>query len=194
LPLGLEKGLWAGQGESTNEGSAHQDRPQGIHWTLEEVDRLARAGDWILLLAGAGLMLWWAVRRFDHWLHEPPAVRLRKLAQAGPIEQSEAVELLQEHGYEVLSGKHRIPLAVRVDDGPAQSTRLYFDYLACKEDKYYLVKLERSRLPTEWTASGLRERLLVYALLFPDCEGIIVADPRDKLLRAVRFQVEDDEE
>jgi hypothetical protein len=43
----------------------------------------------------------------------------------------------------------------------------------------------------EWTASGLRERLLVYALLFPDCEGIIVANLQDKLLRTVRFQLED---
>ncbi|MBN2979769.1 hypothetical protein [Cohnella algarum] len=34
------------------------------------------------------------------------------------------VTLLEEHGYEVLSGKHRIPLRVTVDDFPSQPTRL----------------------------------------------------------------------
>jgi hypothetical protein len=138
-------------------------------------------------------MILWLVRRFDRWLHEPPGARLRRLAQNGGVLPDEAVTLLQESGYEVLSGKHRIPLGVAVDDGPVQATRLYFDYLVSKEDKYYLVKLERVRQPMDWTASGLRERLLAYALLFPDCEGIIVADPKDKLIRTVRFQVEDGE-
>lgn len=155
---------------------------------------MSRFGDWLLLLAGAAVALWWVVRRFDRWLHEPPGVRLRRLAQKGGVAEDDTVALLRESGFEVLSGKHRIPLGVSVDDGPAQPTRLFFDYLASKEDKYYLVKLERARQPLDWTASGLRERLLVYALLFPDCAGIIVADPKDKLVRTVRFQVEDDEE
>ncbi|MBW5446764.1 hypothetical protein GE107_11895 [Cohnella sp. CFH 77786] len=155
---------------------------------------MGRFGDWLLLLLAAGFSVWWLLRRFDRWLHEPPGKRLRRLAQHGGVVPDEAVALLQENGFEVLSGKHRIPLGVAVDDGPVQTTRLYFDYLVCKEDKYYLVKLERARQPMDWTASGLRERLLAYALLFPDCEGIIVADPKDKLVRTVRFQVEDDEE
>lgn len=136
-------------------------------------------------------MAWWVVRRIDRWLHEPPGARLRRLAQDGGVIPDEAVTLLQESGFEVLTGKHRIPLGVKVDEEPSMTTRLYFDYLVSKEDKYYLVKLERTRQPIEWTASGLRERLLPYALLFPDCEGIIVADPKEKRVRTVRFQVED---
>lgn len=154
---------------------------------------MGRFGDWLLLLIGAGVALWLLIRRFDRWLHEPPGARLRRLAQNGGVIPDDTVALLQENGYEVLSGKHRVPLGVKVDDGPVQGTRLYFDYLVSKEDKYYLVKLERARQPMDWTASGLRERLLAYALLFPDCEGIIVADPKDKWMRTVRFQVEDDE-
>ncbi|TJY44439.1 hypothetical protein E5161_03410 [Cohnella pontilimi] len=155
---------------------------------------MSRFGDWLLMLTAAGVMVWWLIRWFDRWLHEPPGAKLRRLAQAGGVEPDEAVSLLQEHGYEVLSGKHRVPLGVVVDEGPVQPTRLYFDYLASKDDKYYLVKLERARQPMDWTASGLRERLLVYALLFPDCEGLIVANPKDKLLRTVRFQLEDGDE
>jgi len=155
---------------------------------------LSRFGDWLLLLAGAAVAIWWLARRFDHWLHEPPGVKLRRMAQNGVVPEDETAALLRDNGFEVLSGKHRIPLSVIVDGAPAQATRLFFDYLAEKEDKYYLVKLERARQPTDWTASGLRERLLVYALLFPDCDGIVVADPKDKFVRTVRFQVRDDEE
>ena len=155
---------------------------------------MTRVGDWLLLLTGSVIAVWWLARRFDHWLHEPPGVRLRRIAQKGSVAEDETVALLRDNGFDVLSGKHRIPLAVMVDGAPAQPTRLFFDYLATKEDKYYLVKLERTRQPMDWTPSGLRERLLVYTLLFPDCEGIIVADPKDKLVRTVRFQVGDDEE
>lgn len=154
---------------------------------------MERFGDSVLMLIGAGLMVWWLARRFRHWLYEPPGARLRKLAQAGGVEEDETVDFFRERGYEVLSGKHRIPLSVAVDDAPPQMTRLYFDYLAAKADKFYLVKLEKSRQPIDWTASGLRERLLVYQLLFPDCEGIVVADPASGQIRVVRFQVEDGE-
>lgn len=154
---------------------------------------MERFGDWIIMLAAAGVMIWWVFRRFDRWLHEPPGSKLRKLALAGSVEPDDTVALLQKHDYEVLSGKHRITLGVLLDDGPVMPTRLYFDYLAFKEDKYYLVKLERTRQPMDWTASGLRERLLVYALLFPDCEGIIIVILKDQQLKIVRFKVEDGE-
>jgi hypothetical protein len=154
---------------------------------------MERFGDWIIMIAAAGVMIWWVLRRFDRWLHEPPGSKLRKLAIAGGVEPDDTVELLQKHDYEVLSGKHRIPLGVVLDDGPVMPTRLYFDYLAVKEDKYYLVKLERTRQPMDWTASGLREQLLVYTLLFPDCEGIIIVNLKDQLLKIVRFKVEDGE-
>jgi hypothetical protein len=151
---------------------------------------LNRLGDGLIMLIAAGLMVWWIIRRFDRWLHEPPGSRLRKLALAGGVTSDEAVDLLQEHGFEVLSGKHRIPLGVVVDEEPSMATRLYFDYLALKEHKYYLVKLDRERQPFEWTASSLRERLLVYVLLFPDCEGVVIVNVKEKGLKIVRFKVE----
>jgi len=147
-------------------------------------------GDWIIMLAAAAVMGWWIVRRFDRWLHEPPNARLRKLALAGGVEEDDYVRLLRDNDFEVLSGKHRIPLGVSVDGGPAKSTRLYFDYLAKKDEKYYLVKVDKPRQPFEWTSSGLRERLFVYALLFPDCEGIAIVLPQERQIRTVRFKVE----
>ncbi|MFC5467874.1 hypothetical protein ACFPPD_04025 [Cohnella suwonensis] len=151
---------------------------------------MEKFGDGLLIMIAAGLIVWWAIRRFDRWLHEPPGSRLRKLAQAGGVERDDAVELLEDQGFEVLSGKHRIPLGVVVGDEPSMPTRLYFDYLVSRDDKYYLVKLDRPRQPILWTASGLREKLLPYALLFPDCEGIVVASAQERQVKIVRFKVE----
>lgn len=152
---------------------------------------MERVGDWVIMLAAASIIVWWLFKLFGRWLHEPPGSRLRKLARAGGVVQSDPIViLLQAKGYEVLSGKHRITLGVELDEGPTMPTRLYFDYLAKKDELYYLVKLERARQPLDWTASGLREGLLVYALLFPDCEGIIVVTPRDQQSKIVRFRVE----
>ncbi|CAM3785655.1 hypothetical protein COLU111180_08300 [Cohnella lubricantis] len=153
---------------------------------------MAKFGDWFVFLTAVFLLLWWIGHRIYRWLHEPPGYRLRKLARSGSVEPDETVELLERHGYDAVSGKHRIPLGVRIDDGTMQSTRLYFDYIAVKDNQYYLVRTERSRMPIEWTASGLRDRLLVYALLFPECEGILIAHPREQWVRLVRFKVEDD--
>lgn len=156
---------------------------------------MERFGDGLIFAVAVAAIMWWLWRRFRHWLHEPPSARLRKLARDNaPEADDEAAALLREHGFEVLSGKHRIPLGVAVDDGGFEATRLYFDYVAAMDERYYLVKLARPRQPLDWTASGLRERLLVYALLFPECEGVIVADMRDRTLRTVRFRIGEGEE
>jgi hypothetical protein len=157
--------------------------------------RLERFGDWVIILVAAGIMFGWILRRFDRWLHEPPGSRLRKLAFAGggeaELEQDDTVLLLQEHGYKALSGKHRIPLGVVLDEGPVKNTYPYFDYLVSKEDKYYLVKMERAGQPMDWTTNGLRDKLLLFVLLFPDCDGIIIVESESQQLRTVRFKVGD---
>jgi len=156
---------------------------------------MERFGDGLLFAAAVAAIIWWLWRRFRHWLHEPPSSRLRRLSRDSvPEADDEGAALIREHGYEVLSGKHRIPLGVSVDDGPYEATRLYFDYVASMDERYYLVKLERPRQPLDWTASGLRERLLVYALLFPECDGLIVADLRDRKLKTVKFRIEEGQE
>ncbi|THF75895.1 hypothetical protein [Cohnella fermenti] len=153
---------------------------------------MSQLGDGFVFVIVVILLLWWLVHRFNRWLHAPPSLRLRRLAQDGPVDADESVVWLETCGYEVLSGKHRIPLAVAVDDGPMQATRLYFDYLVQKDDCYYLVKIDRARKPIEWTPSGLRDRLLAFTLMFPECEGIVIADPKGQTIHTVRFKVEDE--
>ncbi len=51
-------------------------------------------------------------------------------------------------------------------DGQALQSRLFIDLIAEKDGKHYIVKTARDRMPIDWTGSGVRDRLLVYALAY----------------------------
>ena len=98
------------------------------------------------------------------------------------------VLFLESEGYTVSSGKHRIPIELELDGAPMKS-RLYVDYMAEKDGLHYAVKVQRERLQMDWTGSGLREKLLVYALLLPQLEGILVLDLQERKIRKVIFHL-----
>jgi len=141
-----------------------------------------------MIVAGA-LIVIWMIRRFYHWLHEPPASRVFLLGPGGELaEHDENVRYLEQAGYEVISGKHRVPISIGLD-GEALSTRLFIDYVAVKSGKTYIVKAARERMPLDWTGSGVRDRLLVYALLVPGATGILYMDAREKWIRTITFAI-----
>lgn len=148
---------------------------------------MGHAADWFVMIAAGSLIAVWLFRRLYAWLHEPPASRVYLLGDGvEPDEQDETVRFLTDSGYDVVSGKHRIPIAIELDGEPLQS-RLFIDYVAVKDGKTWLVKTARDRMPIDWTGSGVRDRLLIYALLVPTAEGIVYADPRERSLRTVTF-------
>ncbi|MCU6710131.1 hypothetical protein M6D81_15645 [Paenibacillus sp. J5C_2022] len=148
-------------------------------------------GDWFIMLLAGSLLLIWAYRSFYRWLHEPVSVNRIKLGKGGKIDSEDAnVQLLQRSGYEVVSGKHAVPVDIEMDGAPlGQGSRLYIDYIAEKDEEMFVVKTARERLPMDWTASGVRDRLLVYSLLLPDCSGVLYVDAKDGILRKVSFRL-----
>jgi len=141
----------------------------------------------IMLLAG-GLLVLWLYRLFYRWLHQPAGSKLFLLGDGGELEaDDENIGFLERHGFEVVSGKHRVPLRIGLD-GEVLRSRLYIDYVAEKDGLTYLVKTARDRMPMDWTGSGVRDRLLVYALLVPGAAGILFADPREGWIRTVTFE------
>ncbi|AJY77248.1 hypothetical protein [Paenibacillus beijingensis] len=143
--------------------------------------------DGLVMIAASVLVLYWIYRALYHWLHEPRAVNRLILGSGEPLEpDDEAVLLLESCGYAVSSGKHRLPIELELDGKPLQS-RIYVDYIAEKDGLMYAVKMARERQPMNWTGSGLRDRLLVYSLLLPQMEGILVVDMRDGSVRMVKF-------
>lgn len=150
-------------------------------------------GDWFIMVFAGCLFVVWLFRVFHRWLHEPASVKRLKLGKGGVLaEDDENILLLEQAGYEVSSGKHLIPIPIKLDDVPlGRGSRLYIDYIAEMDNCTYIVKTARDRMPMEWTASGVRDRLLVYSLLLPECDGILFVDAKEKVIRKITFHISD---
>lgn len=146
--------------------------------------------DGLVMIAASVLVLYWVYRAFYNWLHEPRALNKLILGTGEVLEpDDETVLFLESRGYAVSSGKHRLPIELELDGKPLQS-RIYVDYIAEKDGLTYAVKVARERQPIVWTGSGLRDRLLVYSLLLPQIEGILVVDLNEGTIRTVKFLLE----
>ncbi len=149
-------------------------------------------GDSLILLLLSVFIIGWLLYRFRFWLMAPP--KGRPAIDPDPeVPSTVAVELLEFSGYEVLTGKRRIPIQIQVNDRELLESRLFIDHFAAEEEKLYVVKVARDRKPLDWTGSGLRDQLLVYQLLYPEAEGILYVDPRQKTIEKIRFDVPEEE-
>ncbi|MBD2869567.1 hypothetical protein [Paenibacillus arenilitoris] len=150
-------------------------------------------GDWVIMLVAGIVLAIWMFRAFYRWLHAPASVNRLKLGKGGELDPNdENVRLLEEAGFEVTSGKHLVPIPIELDGVPlGKGSRLYIDYIAEKDNRIYVVKTARDRMPMDWTASGVRDRLLVYALLLPECTGVLFVDAKDKVIRTITFHLSD---
>jgi hypothetical protein len=150
-------------------------------------------GDWFIMLIAACLFVFWMFRMFHRWLHEPASVNRLKLGKGGVLAaDDENIRLLEQAGYEVTSGKHLVPIPIKLDDVPlGKGSRLYIDYIAVMDNSTYIVKTARDRMPMDWSASGVRDRLLVYSLLLPECEGVLFVDARERVIRKITFHIAD---
>ncbi|MBH5318054.1 hypothetical protein I6N90_09570 [Paenibacillus sp. GSMTC-2017] len=150
-------------------------------------------GDWFIMLVAGVLLAVWAYRAFYRWLHSPISVNRIKLGKGGAISSNdENVSLLERSGYTVSSGKHVIPIPIELNDVPlGNGTRMYIDYIAEKDDCTYVVKTARERMPIDWTASGVRDKLLVYSLLLPESSGVLFVDAKEGIIRKITFQLGD---
>ncbi len=97
--------------------------------------------------------------------------------------------MLEQSGYEVLSGKHRIPVYITLDDGEPLESRLYIDYFAKRDGDTYIVKVDKERQPLEWTGSAIRDRLLPYHLLYRKADGILYVSVKERAIRKISFDV-----
>ncbi|REK77334.1 hypothetical protein [Paenibacillus paeoniae] len=150
-------------------------------------------GDWIIMAVAGVLAVIWLYRTFYRWLHAPATMNKVKLGKGGAIaDNDEHVQLLEQHGYLVVSGKHVIPIPVELDDALlGKGTRIYIDYIAEMDHLTYIVKTARERMPMDWSASGLRDRLLMYALLLPHCAGVLYVDLKEKKISKIVFHIAD---
>jgi hypothetical protein len=98
---------------------------------------------------------------------------------------------LSEEGYVIVSGKQRIPIQISVnaDTEPLQS-RLFIDYFAEKDGLYYAVKISKERKPLEMRGSAVRDRLLVYQLVYPQTSGVLYVELGQRKVNLIVFELE----
>ncbi|MGF7048599.1 hypothetical protein J2T13_003107 [Paenibacillus sp. DS2015] len=128
-----------------------------------------------------------------NWLLDSSSTRGLVIPMNEYIPDHPAVDLLLSAGYEVLGGRVKIPLYFEVEEDSYQS-RLFIDYVVSGANGgVYLVKMARHRKPLEWTGSGIRDQLLPYFLLYPDCSGILHLDVTKREVRLIEFDWDEEE-
>lgn len=147
----------------------------------------------VMVLIGVAVAVF-VVYRFILWLQASP-----KIGANAPIPLNEdiaphpAVDLLEASGYEVVGGKLRVPLSFETG-GQRLYSRLFIDYVAVDgEEQLYPVLLARPRRVVEWTGSGLRDAVLPYLLLYPDCGGVLYVDAQAGQIHRIALALDDGE-
>ena len=104
-----------------------------------------------------------------------------------------SIDLLEDEGYEVVGGKLKIPLSFNVN-GSQLYSRLFIDYVASKEEgTVYLVILARPRKPLDLTGSGLRDTMLSYLLIYPECSGVLYVNVATASIQVIKLGKDDGE-
>lgn len=149
--------------------------------------------DGILMVVIAGIALLLLYRGFTVWVKKPFTLGSGVGFQFNKdIIEHPAVELLESHGYEIVSDKLKVPLAFKVESQVWHS-RLFIDYIVRKDGEYFLVRKARERQPLEWTGAGLRRDILPFLLLYPDCAGVLYLDAEQGLIKEITLTTELDD-
>lgn len=136
-----------------------------------------------------GMLLYWAWRSFRSWMADKPADEW-EIEVNEEIPVTEAVGLLEEAGYEVMTMKRKVDVGITVNEDEELQSRLFIDHFARQDGKLFVVKLARERKPMDRTGSGIRDHLLVYALLFREAEGVLYVDPSRRSIQKIQFHIE----
>jgi hypothetical protein len=110
-----------------------------------------------------------------------------------PFSEDEITRLLSEQGYAVVNGKQRIPIRIKVNEDHTLYSRLFIDYFAEKDGIYYTVKIARERKPMEVTGSSIRDRLLIYQLVYPQTSGVLYVELGQRKVNLIEFELNSDD-
>ncbi|TMV51393.1 hypothetical protein FE783_06310 [Paenibacillus mesophilus] len=148
-----------------------------------------RSGDTFVVLLLIVVALVWFYARGRLWYHKPrPSFAIPRQDEIF-VPSEEAVLLLNAQGYEIVAGKTKLPVTVTLDEQEMES-RLFVDAFVLKDNELFIVKLAKERQPLEMSASAIRERLLVYSLLYPEAAGVLYVDLTIRTIRKITFDIE----
>lgn len=145
---------------------------------------MARPGDSFALILILVIIVYFLIRKwlpftFTEWLTKSSKEKKSEISGKVP-------KLLEKNGYELMSGKQKVPMTIEMDDQTYES-RLYIDYIVKKENDWYLVFVERIRKPLKKYGPGLRDMFLSYYLLYKPA-GILYVT-KDQSIHVIEFDL-----
>jgi cbb3-type cytochrome oxidase subunit 3 len=153
---------------------------------------------------GDGWIIFLILLVLGTWLFVYTRNRMKSVVQQGhipipeddePVSEDEVTRLLSEEGYTIISGKQRIPIQISVnDDAEPLQSRLFIDYFAEKDGLYYTVKIARDRKPLEMRGSAVRDRLLIYQLVYPQTSGVLYVELGARKVNVIVFELDTEED
>jgi hypothetical protein len=147
-------------------------------------EKVTQPGDTLVLFLLIGVILYFIGKQIPFWPRKNDGQDGEPLRIKG-----EVPDLLRSHGYEVVRAKEKVPLEIDVDEETYES-RLYIDYVARRDEQWYIVIVARERKPLRMSGAGLRDFFLPYYLLYqPD--GILYVNKEKQTVKLVQFDVPD---
>lgn len=147
----------------------------------------------ILIFVILAIIIWFAVLVY-RWLYAPERTKMFFLQHAanGEAMTGRAVELLEQHGYKVLYGKHKLGLVMTVDDDqdPYRSN-LFYDYFVQSGRDLYAVKIAKDRKPLRWSGTALRDQFLALYLAYEALSGVLYVDLQHDKVTKIEFELND---
>lgn len=146
-------------------------------------------GDSIIIIPLAiGIAIWliWGISRR---IYRKVLGALVPYETDAAVMSREASIMLAREGYTIRAGKRRIPILINLDGADLES-RLFVDCFAEKDGSAYVVKFSRHRKPFEPTGSGIRDQLLPYYLLYPQCAGVLYIDIKSRAIHTITFEID----
>lgn len=145
------------------------------------------ANDKVILLIAVIALIAWLIIAVYRSVYKPRGTLLFMANSAPP--EGPAVSLLEEQGYEVLAGKHKVPLRIIVDQNEEEplSSHMFIDYFARKKGELYAVRVAKQRQPMAWSGSGIRDHLLPLFLIYEEITGVLYVDIQQRRIHDITF-------
>lgn len=167
-------------------------RIKGISMNRSEVidwGDFMQAGDQLVLVLIIGIIGIAVIIGMRNWFR--PRVQTKWILEPDDeIPVTEAVALLENAGYEVMTTKRKIPIRMLVNDQEELFSRYFVDHFAQCGDKWYVVKVARPRNVFEMRGSQIRDQLLPYQLIYLEASVVLYVDVSLQKIVKVQFELE----
>lgn len=146
---------------------------------------MTRTDVFILGLLLGGLLLLFILRYVGHYKRRKYSIRAKR-------GETEAIKLLEEHGYTIIGVQEKRTVITRINGTP-KTNHITVDIMAKKQGRVYIAEVKTGKKASRPLLAGIRRQLLEYYLAF-EPYGILLVDMEKKALHEISFEICDHRE